>query len=67
MEEARRAHLALLPVYEAMFIEPSPAPVKFAMSQKGRAAASVRLPLVPASEAARAKILDAIRRYEGAL
>jgi dihydrodipicolinate synthase/N-acetylneuraminate lyase len=46
-------------------MEASPAPVKFAMSQKGRAAASVRPPLVAASEAARAKITDAIRRYEG--
>jgi 4-hydroxy-tetrahydrodipicolinate synthase len=66
-KEARRAHLALLPVYDAMFIEASPAPVKFAMSQKGRCSASVRPPLVAASEAARAKIGDAVRRYEGAL
>ncbi len=28
IDEARRAHLALLPVHEAMFIESSPAPVK---------------------------------------
>lgn len=65
--EARRAHLALLPVYEAMFIEASPAPVKFALSKKGRMAAAVRSPLVAASEGARTKITEAVRRYEGGL
>jgi 4-hydroxy-tetrahydrodipicolinate synthase len=65
-KEARRAHLALLPVYEAMFIEASPAPVKFALSLKGRATPAVRPPLVAASEAARAKIVEAVGRYEGA-
>jgi 4-hydroxy-tetrahydrodipicolinate synthase len=62
--DARRIHFTMLPVYEAMFIEASPAPVKFALSQRGRIKASVRLPLVPASDAARAKILDTIKRYE---
>jgi 4-hydroxy-tetrahydrodipicolinate synthase len=65
-KEARRAHLALLPVYEAMFIEASPAPVKFALSLKGRATSAVRPPLVAASEAARAKIVEAVGRFEGA-
>jgi 4-hydroxy-tetrahydrodipicolinate synthase len=64
-KEARRAHLALLPVYEAMFMEASPAPVKFAMSHKGRSTAAVRSPLVAASESARAKIVETIGRYEG--
>jgi len=64
-KEARRAHLALLPVYEAMFIETSPAPVKFALSRKGRMTSAVRPPLAAASEAARIKIAEAVRRYEG--
>src|SRR5437588_8277009 len=63
--EARRAHLALLPVYEAMFVEASPAPVKFALSLKGRMSAAVRSPLVAASEPARTKITNAVRRFEG--
>jgi 4-hydroxy-tetrahydrodipicolinate synthase len=62
--EARRIHFTMLPVYEAMFVEASPAPVKFALSQRGRIKATVRLPLVPASEAARAKILEVVKRYE---
>jgi 4-hydroxy-tetrahydrodipicolinate synthase len=63
--EARRIHLALLPVYEAMFIETSPAPVKFALSRQGRITCAVRPPLVAASETARAKITEAVRRYQG--
>jgi 4-hydroxy-tetrahydrodipicolinate synthase len=63
-KEARRVHLTMLPVYEAMFIEASPAPLKFALSQRGRIKASVRLPLVPASEGARAKILETVKKYE---
>jgi 4-hydroxy-tetrahydrodipicolinate synthase len=49
-----------------MFMEASPAPVKFALSLKGRATSAVRPPLVAASEAARAKIVETLRRYEGA-
>jgi 4-hydroxy-tetrahydrodipicolinate synthase len=63
-EAARRAHIALLSLYEAMFIEASPAPVKFALAHKGRTTAAVRPPLLPASEAARARIIEAVRRYE---
>jgi 4-hydroxy-tetrahydrodipicolinate synthase len=65
--EARRIHLSMLPVYEAMFMEPSPAPVKFALSQRGRIKASVRLPLVTASDAARAKITDIVKKYEASV
>jgi 4-hydroxy-tetrahydrodipicolinate synthase len=63
-KEARRVHLGMLAVYEAMFIEASPAPVKFALSQRGRIKAAVRLPLVSPSEGARIKILEAIKKYE---
>jgi len=66
-DAARRGHLALLPLYEAMFIEASPAPVKYALSLKGRMQASVRPPLVAASESARPKIAEALRRYEASL
>jgi 4-hydroxy-tetrahydrodipicolinate synthase len=65
-KEARRAHLALLPVYEAMFIEANPGPLKFALSQAGRINAAVRLPLVTPGEESRGKILEAMRRYEEA-
>jgi 4-hydroxy-tetrahydrodipicolinate synthase len=62
--EARRAHLALLPVYEAMFAEPSPAPIKAALAQKGRMHESVRLPLVAATSEFKARLADVLARYE---
>ena len=46
----------LQPLHDAMFVEASPAPVKFAASLLGLSTDEVRLPLVPASEPARAKI-----------
>jgi 4-hydroxy-tetrahydrodipicolinate synthase len=62
--EARRAHLALLPVYEAMFSEPSPGPVKAALAHKGRIQNALRPPLVPVSDAAHGKILETVAKYE---
>jgi dihydrodipicolinate synthase/N-acetylneuraminate lyase len=38
--------------------------VKFALSQRGRIKATVRLPLVAVSEAARAKIIETVKKYE---
>jgi 4-hydroxy-tetrahydrodipicolinate synthase len=64
--EARRAHLALLPVYETMFIEANPGPLKFAISQTGRVNAAVRLPLVTPGETSRGKISEVVRRYQEA-
>jgi len=64
--EARRQHLALLPVYEAMFIEANPGPLKFALSKAGRINAAVRLPLVTPNEESQGKISETIRRYQGA-
>lgn len=65
-EGARQAHLALLPVYDAMFCEPNPGPLKFALSHFGRMSHVVRLPLVSPTEASRRLILDAITRYQPA-
>ncbi|MCC6217497.1 MAG: 4-hydroxy-tetrahydrodipicolinate synthase [Polyangiaceae bacterium] len=63
-EEARRAHLALLPVHRAMFVEPNPQPLKAALAARGRMQASVRLPLLPASEATRAVVARVMADYE---
>ena len=61
---ARREHLALLPVYEAMFCEPSPAPVKFALSQRGDMSPSVRPPLLSLSPPGAERVLEVLRRAE---
>ncbi len=64
---ARRAHFALLPVHEAMFLEANPGPVKAALAMKGQMRDVVRGPLVAASAKTRealAAALDAFERTE---
>ena len=51
---------SLMPLHDAMFCEASPAPVKYAVSLLGHCSDAVRLPIMPASEAARARIRTAI-------
>ncbi len=62
-EEARRAHLALLPVHEAMFIEASPAPIKAALAMRRLSADVVRPPLAPCTEATRKAVAGALETY----
>lgn len=50
----------LAPLHDAMFCEASPAPAKFGASVLGYSTDEVRLPLVPATEAARALIRKAM-------
>jgi 4-hydroxy-tetrahydrodipicolinate synthase len=50
----------LMPLHDAMFCEASPAPVKHAVSLLGYCADEVRLPIMPASETARARIRAAM-------
>jgi 4-hydroxy-tetrahydrodipicolinate synthase len=64
LEEARKAHLALCRIYETMFVEANPSPVKGALAHKGRMKDVVRGPLLPLSEAGRAKVIAAIEAYE---
>lgn len=45
-QEARRQHLQLLDIHNAMFIESNPTPVKAALKLMGKCSARVRLPLV---------------------
>ena len=51
----------LMPLHEALFLETSPAPVKFAASLLGKCEADVRLPLAPASEPVRARVAAAMK------
>lgn len=50
----------LLPLHRAMFLEPSPAPAKYAASLLGICGETVRMPILPASESARSIIASAI-------
>jgi 4-hydroxy-tetrahydrodipicolinate synthase len=50
----------LSPLHINLFCETSPAPVKYAMSLIGKCSEEVRLPMVPASENARARVREAM-------
>ena len=50
----------LMPLHDAMFVEPSPAPVKYAGSLLGLCTDEVRLPLVAATDTAREKVRAAM-------
>ncbi|MBA4175137.1 MAG: 4-hydroxy-tetrahydrodipicolinate synthase [Leptothrix sp. (in: Bacteria)] len=58
---ARALHLRLLPLHGQLFCEPSPAPTKWALSQMGRCAPHMRLPIVPLTEAGQALVAQALR------
>jgi 4-hydroxy-tetrahydrodipicolinate synthase len=62
-DEARRAHLALLPIHEAMFIEASPGPVKHALALRGATKDAVRSPIFPPSAPSCAAIAAALDTF----
>jgi 4-hydroxy-tetrahydrodipicolinate synthase len=62
-DEARKVHLALLPVHEAMFLEPSPAPVKAALVMRGAIRDVVRGPIAPCTEATRKAVAAVLEAY----
>lgn len=64
LEGARAAHFTLLELHGAMFVEPNPAPAKAALAQLGRMSAAVRAPMLPASEATRRQIVEALGRLD---
>jgi len=59
--KARDYQDRLMPLHDAMFCEPSPAPAKFGASLLGLCSAEVRLPLVEATDAARAQVKAAMQ------
>jgi 4-hydroxy-tetrahydrodipicolinate synthase len=63
--EARRAHFALMPVHEAMFLEANPGPAKAAMAARApfKMSEAVRGPLAPVSEATRRAVIDTLDAY----
>ena len=57
--EARRLHDGLTPLFEACFAEPNPMPVKAGLDALWEPVGDPRLPLVPASPAAREAVVAA--------
>ena len=60
-QEAEKMHQRLIPLFKALFVEPSPIPAKAAMAQLGLMDNSLRLPLVPATEATEALIKETLQ------
>ena len=60
VETVRSLDDRLMPLHRALFCETSPAPIKYAVSALGHCDPKVRLPLVPASEAAQEKVRAAM-------
>jgi 4-hydroxy-tetrahydrodipicolinate synthase len=56
LEEARRAHYRLLPLFRVLFCEINPIPVKAALAMMGMIGPEIRLPLTPLSEANREQL-----------
>jgi 4-hydroxy-tetrahydrodipicolinate synthase len=59
--EAARLQLQLMPLHRALFVEPSPAPTKWALARLGRCGPGIRLPIVPLSDAGQAAVLAAMQ------
>ncbi|WP_042704647.1 4-hydroxy-tetrahydrodipicolinate synthase [Azospirillum sp. B506] len=62
LKEAFRLRDVLSPLHDSMFVETSPAPVKFAASLLGLGSDEVRLPLVAASDTARSAVRGAMTK-----
>ncbi|MFX3624674.1 MAG: 4-hydroxy-tetrahydrodipicolinate synthase [Ectobacillus sp.] len=61
MKKAQQLHQLLLRVTKAVFMAPSPTPVKSALQMIGMDVGSVRLPLVPLTEEERQRLLQVIQ------
>ena len=50
----------LLPLFDALFVETNPGPVKYAASRLGICSAEMRLPMVPVTDAGKKVVDDAL-------
>jgi 4-hydroxy-tetrahydrodipicolinate synthase len=60
-KKAAALHLKLLPLHRDLFVEPSPAPVKWAMAKLDLCGAGLRLPITPLTPAGQAIVEQALR------
>jgi 4-hydroxy-tetrahydrodipicolinate synthase len=56
LDEAQEWHLRLWPFFKGAFIETNPSPIKMLLALSGRMTPETRLPLTPATEAARQRL-----------
>jgi len=60
-KEAAAIHLKLLALHKNLFIEPSPAPTKWAMARLGLCSDALRLPITPLSDDGQKAVEQALR------
>ncbi len=65
VEEARRIHLRLFPLFRTLFVAPNPVPLKAALEMAGLPVGKPRLPLVEATPKEREQIAAAMREAMG--
>ena len=63
-EESLKTQLRLLPFISSLFLETNPAPIKYALSQKGFCSPEVRLPLSEPRESTKGEIQRQLRDIE---
>jgi 4-hydroxy-tetrahydrodipicolinate synthase len=59
-KEAAAIHLKLMPLHTQLFVEPSPAPTKWAMAKLGLCGRALRLPITPLTPAGQAVVGQAL-------
>jgi 4-hydroxy-tetrahydrodipicolinate synthase len=60
IEQAIEINERLMPLHKALFVETSPAPVKYGAELLGKASAELRLPLVECGEGTKKQVRDAM-------
>jgi 4-hydroxy-tetrahydrodipicolinate synthase len=61
IDEARRIHLALSPLFSALFYETNPIPVKTALGMMGKIDPELRLPLCPMATETKNQLTQALK------
>lgn len=64
IEEARRLEARLMPLFNVLFIETNPIPVKFALNHVGFRVGGLRLPMIEASEDAQARVSAELAKHQ---
>jgi 4-hydroxy-tetrahydrodipicolinate synthase len=63
IEKARALHMELMPMFQAMFVEVNPVPVKETLYYMGLIEGELRLPLVPLAEKSRDYLKSVLRQF----
>ncbi len=63
LEDARKLHYKMYPLFSALFWETNPIPVKEALAMMGKIDGEIRLPLTPLSSENRGKLAQVMKGY----